>query len=167
MCVHLWGPVEEVLYLPCRHLAPVLPSTASSSLSFPFLQISMLCSTTIFPMLYILDLACFFLSVLFYVPEKAGVVHTWIHENVSVEKWNKVRHASLLGFISQEGNLGGLNSVWYLWCLLFCYFMNACDMLKHRDTFQMSAERNGTEISNMLLVLISLFTQGLKCVVLV
>lgn len=45
--------------------------------------------------------------------------------------------------------------------------MNACDMLKHRDTFQMSAERNGTEISNMLLVLISLFTQGLKCVVLV
>lgn len=106
MCVHLWGPAKKVLYLPGHHLAPVPPCTSSSSLSFPLLQTSMLCSTTIFPMLYILDLACFFLSILFYVPEKVGIVHTWIHENVSVEKWNKIRHAYLLGFISKKVNLG-------------------------------------------------------------
>lgn len=31
----------------------------------------------------------------------------------------------------------------------------------------MSTERNGVEISNIIFVLISLFTQGLKCVFLV
>lgn len=46
---------------------------------------------------------------------------------------------------------------------LFCYSINAYDVFIHQDTFQMSAQRNGS----ILFVLINLFTEGLKCIFLV
>lgn len=71
------------------------------------------------------------LSVLFYVPQKIGIVPTWIHESIefdtfvlcyfriifhfstfSVENWNKIRHAYPLGFISQKVNHGKSSGGW-------------------------------------------------------
>lgn len=106
---------------------------------------------SIFPMLSVLNLACFFLSMFFYVPKKTGIVHTWIHENVSVAKWNKIRHACLLGFISLEANLGkswGAEQCVVPSVALFSYSINACDVFIHQDTFQISPQRNGAEICN-------------------
>lgn len=116
-----------------------------------------------FPMLYILHIDCLFLSGLFYVPKKTGIVHTWICEYSSVEKWHKIRH----GIYFPKSKSWVAEQCVFPLVPLFCYSTNACDMFIHRDTFHMLAERSSTEISNSLFVLISLFTQALKYVFLV